>query len=148
MIKGRGKGSKREIRRALRAVLAVAALLLALAPAAHAVEAVSVDCGETIFTDTKLANDLIDCPNVGIVIGADNITLDLNGHTIDGDAAPVEGCPADEPCDVGIVNTANEGARPVNGPGHSGVTIKNGSVREFEMGFYGFGIRSNRLRVV
>jgi len=49
-----------------------------------------------ITTDTKLANDLTACPGDGIVIGADNITLDLNGHMIDGDGLPSsfeEACP-------------------------------------------------------
>jgi hypothetical protein len=40
-----------------------------------------VGCGDTITTDTTLESDLVNCPNNGIVIGADNITLDLNGHT-------------------------------------------------------------------
>jgi hypothetical protein len=31
-----------------------------------------------------LHNDLTNCTTDGLVIGADNITLDLNGHTIDG----------------------------------------------------------------
>jgi len=42
-----------------------------------------VSCGDTITTDTTLDSGLLDCPNNGIVIGADDITLDLNGHTID-----------------------------------------------------------------
>ena len=44
-----------------------------------------VSCGDTITADTTLDSDLVDCPNNGIVIGANNVTLDLNGHTIDGD---------------------------------------------------------------
>ena len=52
-----------------------------------------VGCGDTITTDTTLDSDLANCPNNGIVIGADNITLDLNGHTIDGDGALVDPCP-------------------------------------------------------
>ena len=50
-----------------------------------------VSCGETITTDTTLDSDLVNCPNNGIVIGADGITLDLAGHRIDGDAAPAVG---------------------------------------------------------
>src|SRR5204862_977171 len=45
-------------------------------------------CGGTITADTTLVSDLTNCPGDGIVVGADNITLDLNGHTIDGDAIP------------------------------------------------------------
>jgi len=32
----------------------------------------------------RLANDLINCPGEGLVVGADGITVDLAGHTIDG----------------------------------------------------------------
>jgi large repetitive protein len=72
-------------------------------------------CGATITADTMLGSDLANCPVDGIVIGADNITLDLNGHTIDGDATP--GPDGD---DAGIRN-----------PGHHGVTIEGGIVQEF-----------------
>ena len=51
-----------------------------------------VGCGDMITTDTTLDSDLVDCPNNGIVIGADDVTLDLNGHTIDGDGNPAAGC--------------------------------------------------------
>ena len=50
------------------------------------------NCGDTITADTTLDGDLVDCPNHGIVIGADDITLDLNGHRIDGDGTPAAGC--------------------------------------------------------
>jgi hypothetical protein len=83
-----------------------------------------IGCGDTITTDTTLDSDLVNCPNIGIVIGADNITLDLNGHIIDGDATPVDPCPEGETCDVGVDNSA----------GHSGVTIEGGSVRQFSLG--------------
>lgn len=44
-----------------------------------------VHCGDTITTDTVLQRDLVNCPDVGLVIGADNVTLNLNGHEVDGD---------------------------------------------------------------
>ena len=52
-----------------------------------------LSCGDTITTDTKLHRDLVNCPNNGIVIGANNVTLDLNGHRIDGDGKPVDRLP-------------------------------------------------------
>jgi hypothetical protein len=45
-----------------------------------------VKCGDVITRDTKLRNDLVGCPGSGLVIGADDVTLDLNGHTISGDS--------------------------------------------------------------
>jgi parallel beta-helix repeat protein len=92
-----------------------------------------VSCGDTITTDTMLDSDLLNCPNTGIVIGADNITLDLNGHTIDGDGKLQEDCA--EICDTGVVND-----------GHSRVTIQGGSVRDFAVGAFVLGASSNRLR--
>jgi len=48
------------------------------------VNATHVSCGDTITTNTDLDSDLINCPSSGIFIGADNIILDCNGHTISG----------------------------------------------------------------
>jgi parallel beta-helix repeat protein len=88
-----------------------------------------VTCGDVITTDTTLDSDLLDCPGHGIVIGAPGITLDLNGHTVDGDGDPRPRLG----CDTGIVNGRfdNCGGAP---PGHDGVTIRNGTVREFAHG--------------
>ena len=93
------------------------------------------NCGETITADTTLDGDLVDCPNHGIVIGADDITLDLNGHRIDGDGTPAVGCnPRKEFCDIGVFNR-----------GHDGVTTRDGSVREFDAGVFVFKARASRV---
>jgi parallel beta-helix repeat protein len=83
-----------------------------------------VSCGDTITTDTTLDGDLLNCPNNGIVIGADNITLDLNGHTVDGDGTPLDPCPEGQACDVGVLNRA----------GHDRLTIMGGTIRQFGVG--------------
>jgi parallel beta-helix repeat protein len=93
-----------------------------------------VSCGEVITTDTTLDADLVDCPDNGIVIGADDITLDLNGHRIDGDGTEFAGCGEDEICDIGVLND-----------GHDGVTVRDGSVREFAVGPLILGARHNRV---
>jgi CSLREA domain-containing protein len=74
--------------------------------------AASVSCGQLITTSTRVTNDLVDCLGNGLVIGAANITLDLDGHTIDGTGLG-----------VGILNN-----------GHDNVTITNGFVQEFDFG--------------
>jgi large repetitive protein len=94
-----------------------------------------VGCGDTITTDTTLDSDLVNCPNNGIVIGANNITLDLNGHTIDGDGAPVDPCPEGEPCDIGVLNLA----------GHDRLTIVGGTVQQFGVGVLVEGAAHPRL---
>jgi parallel beta-helix repeat protein len=113
----------------------VALACLSLAPRADAsASGEPVRCGDTITRDTKLKNDLRNCPGNGIVIGADDITLDLNGHTIDGDG--VVGCEELYTCDFGVDNSA----------GHRGVTIKDGSIREFATAVVVIGADHNRLR--
>ena len=114
-------------------VLGVAGLIALSGDQASA--RINVSCGDRITADTTLDSDLIGCPNHGIVIGADDVKLDLNGHTIDGDGTPAVGCnPRKEFCDVGVLNR-----------GHDGVTVKHGSVREFNVGVWGLRVSHNRL---
>jgi parallel beta-helix repeat protein len=115
------------------AALVVAALF---GPGSSQALASQVSCGATITIDTKLTSDLVNCPNNGIVIGADNITLDLNGHTVSGDGTPFASCADGAVCDVGIDNTA----------GYRGVTIAGGGVRGFDVGIFVLGARENRIR--
>jgi parallel beta-helix repeat protein len=67
---------------ALVVVLAAAGLLSWNAQSAFATH---VRCGDTVTSDTRLDSDLVNCSGPGLVIGADDITIDLNGHTIAGD---------------------------------------------------------------
>ena len=106
-------------------VLTVAALLVSgsQALASH------VDCGDVITQDTTLDSDLIDCPGDGLVIGADGVTLDLNGHTVDGDGDPRPR----RGRDTGIVNGRFDNYSGQEA-GHDGVTIRGGTVRGFAHG--------------
>ena len=72
----------------------------------------AVTCGRVLTQSTLVTNDLIDCPGNGLVIGANDITVDLDGHTIDGIQSG-----------VGILNS-----------GFDNVVITNGSVQEFDTG--------------
>jgi parallel beta-helix repeat protein len=117
-----------------RQVLLASAVAVVLVVPSSEATASHVSCGDTIAADTTLDSSLVDCPNNGIVIGADDITLDLNGHTIDGDDALVDPCPENEFCDFGVAND-----------GHDGVRITGGTVREFANGVVVFGARRNGL---
>ena len=99
----------------------VAAALVAGALAAPASQAAGapLHCGSTITKSTKLTRDLTNCPGVGLQIGADAITLDLNGHTVSAAAKR-------NPKAHGILNV-----------GHDRVTIKDGTVQ----GFGAYGVR-------
>jgi parallel beta-helix repeat protein len=99
-------------------VLAVTALGAA-PPTTGAAGGRPLGCGDTVTTDTRLTANLVDCPRDGLVIGADGITLDLDGHRVDGDAAG--------------------GGVGIDIGGHRGVTIENGTVREFEEGVFVLG---------
>ena len=68
-----------------------------------------------ITQDAKVAGDIAGCSGNGVMIGADNITLDLNGHTISGDGS-----------------ATNEEAGVFN-PGFDNVTIKNGTIAGFPL---------------
>ncbi len=107
-------------------LIAGSGLALSVTPA-EAASPTSVTCGTVITTDTVLSADLLDCPGSGLVIGADDITLDLNGHVLDGDAVEQTEC-AQGPgqCDVGVSNLS----------GHRGITVKGGSVSDFSFGVY------------
>src|SRR5918999_2715849 len=71
-----------------------------------------VVCGEVLLESVKVMNDLLDCPDNALVIGTGSITLDLNGHTIDGKGLG-----------GGVTNM-----------GFDNVTITNGSIHEFDYG--------------
>jgi parallel beta-helix repeat protein len=92
-------------------VLGLAAVPSTIAAAARP----AIGCGDTITQDTRLTANLVNCPGTGLVIGADSITLDLNGHTVDGDGTGDD--------DVGI-----------DVSGHRAVTITHGTVQEFTEG--------------
>ena len=68
------------------ALAVVGGVLTAAGLAAPAALAHDPACGATITHSVTLRHDLTNCPGDGLVIGADHVTLDLAGHTIDGDA--------------------------------------------------------------
>jgi parallel beta-helix repeat protein len=76
--------------------------------------AANVACGQTITVSTTLDGNVGPC-STGVVIGANNVTLDLNGFTISGTPATGEG--------PGVDIT-----------GRTGVTVKNGTITRFDAG--------------
>jgi parallel beta-helix repeat protein len=105
-------------------LLATIALVLAPAPAS-AGTTTRLACGATITADTRLGNDLRDCHGIGIVIAADGVDLDLNGHLVDGDG-------------VGDF----EG---INVDGYRNTSIRNGAVRDFVEGAAVLNARGGRV---
>jgi hypothetical protein len=95
----------------------VAIAALGLVMSAAAANRPRLSCGAVIATSTTLTRDLINCPGDGLVIGADGITLNLNGHTVSGDG------PTDDSLDVGV-----------RVEGHRHVTVSGGTVTGFKRG--------------
>jgi parallel beta-helix repeat protein len=93
----------------LPAGVAAAVYVALLVPVAHADQ---VACGQVITTSTTITNSINGCAGGGLTIGASGITVDLNGHTIQGTGLG-----------VGILNE-----------GHDDVTIRNGAVQDFDHG--------------
>lgn len=83
-----------------------------------------IACGDVITKDTRLDSDLLACPGDGLVVGADDVTIDLAGHRIQGSA----------PC---------EGVRAV---GRRGFTVRNGVVEGFASGLHLDAATDGRLR--
>jgi hypothetical protein len=81
----------------------------------------TVTCGFVVNRSIRIANSLWDCPVDGLIVNAPNITIDLNGQTIDGNDTN------DDPGtdESGIDNFA----------GHDDVTIRNGTLSQFEIGY-------------
>ncbi len=112
-------------------VLALVAMLLAgFGDAASAVETdrrVNVSCGQTITQNTTLLGDVGPCPGDGIIIGADGIILNLNGHKV-----------------VGASDDSNNSVG-VRLPGRTGTTVLNGTVSNFAAGVAILGGSGNKV---
>lgn len=102
-------------------VLLVAATVAGAGPA----HAANVACGQTLVASTVLDGDIGPCA-AGVVIGASNITFDLNGHTITGAAGPGQG--------AGVLIS-----------GRTGVTVKNGTISGFDAGVAITGGSANQV---
>jgi parallel beta-helix repeat protein len=86
----------------------------------------TVKCAMTVSTSIRLANSLFNCPKEGLFVAAPGLTIDLNGHTIDGNG--LDDGPTDE---VGITTL-----------GQRDVTVLNGTISRFETGIASSGERA------
>ena len=100
--------------RTLMSAVAVTLFAAGLVVGAGPASAAHVTCGQTITASATLDSNVGPC-STGLVIGADNVTLDLNGFTLSGTAATGEG--------PGVDVT-----------GRTGVTVRNGTITQFDAG--------------
>jgi len=118
----------------LKRALAHAALLAlagALVVPVHPALASQVSCGAVLTENTKLDRDLTNCSGDGLIIGADHITVSLNGHSITG--------------------TGAAGSAGIRNIGHDRVTIQDGDfsgldIEGFEIGILLQDAHNNRVR--
>lgn len=111
----------------------------------------SVSCGEVIKQSVKLTSNL-DCKTDGIIIGADGLTVDLNGHTITGpgvstskvgvmlsdqDEINIVGPGIIQNFQAGILNTGGQDNKI------SGVTFTGNQIGSFNTGSANTGIEDN-----
>jgi parallel beta-helix repeat protein len=68
----------------VKAFFAIAAVAGALAIGIGPASAAPLACGATVTTSVTLTADLLNCAGDGLIAGASRITINLNGHTIDG----------------------------------------------------------------
>ena len=103
---------------AIRTLVLVVASLVAAPAASAASPAAVIACASVITQSVVLDRDVTDCVGDGLVVAADNVTLDLAGHTISGDG-------------VTGVDQIDAGVRV---DGHHGVAIRDGSLAGFDSG--------------
>ncbi|MDP9366755.1 MAG: hypothetical protein M3Q03_00525, partial [Chloroflexota bacterium] len=101
-----------------------------------AMRAGRLSCGDVITKSTTLVADIGPCPADGITIGADNIRLNLNGHTISGTPGVGDGNAA------GIRLPFRTGVTITGHPGNSG---KTGTVTGFDGGVFVNGGSGNTV---
>jgi parallel beta-helix repeat protein len=114
----------RHLPRGLTATAATACLLLVVFPSTAGAQ--TIGCGDVLVRNTVLRNDVGPCPDNGLVIGADDVRLDLNGHRVFGTADPGDG--------AGVLVSKR-----------SGVTVTNGTVTGFDAGVVIEGGSGNRV---
>jgi parallel beta-helix repeat protein len=113
----------------------------------------SLSCGQVIKQSVQLTANL-DCKTDGLIVGADGITIDLNGYTITG--------PGDKSSKVGVMFADNDDVT-VQGPGTienfqagtlfsggeenkiSKVTFQNNEIAVFETGAKNTAIEFNSI---
>ena len=111
--------------------LGVAISLLVLgAPPVGVAQAATLTCGQTITGSVTLTADVGPCPADGVIIGADNVLLNLNGHHIIGATGPRDGNAAG-------IRLTNRSRVAVVGPGEvrgfdAGVFINGGSLNRIQ----------------
>jgi parallel beta-helix repeat protein len=116
------------MKRSTALMAAIAAVIALGAGQASGAGPTTVVCGQVLTQSIHVGNDLSNCPADGLVIGANNIKVDLGKHVIDGDGVNAA-------TDDGIDNTG----------GFDNVKITHGTIQQFQQGVHLVGATKNKL---
>jgi parallel beta-helix repeat protein len=116
------------------AALLVTGITLVNPAQSWAAPAQPVTCGSTITQNTTLATDVGPCPGDGIIIAANHVQLNLNGHRVFGLTRP-----------AGASSAQNVGVEFQN---VTGSEVSNGEVTGFSVGVRIDGGSANRVREI
>src|SRR5947207_1831915 len=93
-------------------------------------------CAMRVTESFTLANDLT-CQGDGMVVAADNVVVDLGGHTLTGPGMGPQTWPLPQLDSVGV-----------RAGGHTGVTVRNGKTTAFSTGIYFLDMVSSSIEGV
>lgn len=97
-------------------------------------------CGQVLTQDTTLSEDIGPCPRNGLIVGADAITVDLNGHEVigwrgyEGFGFPEYIKQTQHPMEPGLEMLNNGDTAGVVVVNRHRVTVQNGAVTRFDAG--------------
>ena len=117
------------------ATVGLVAALLTLAPSASATAASaasgdeSLTCGSLVTRDVRLTRDLVGCTGNGLMVGADGVDIDLNGHLISGTGPFVS-------------------LSGIDIDAYQNVRIRDGRISDFSRGVLGYGADGGRVEQV
>ena len=116
------------------AAAGIVTALLAIAPSGTAlatptVSDVQLTCGSVITENVRLTRDLVGCPGNGLIVGANDVDIDLNGHLVSGVGpfASLSGIDIDA---------------------YKNVRIRNGRISDFSRGVLGYDADAARVERV
>jgi len=109
----------KRIRRTVAALATGMVTLAGMVALGEPAGAVHVSCGAVITQSTTLDSNLVNCPGDGLRVQGSNIVLDLGGRTISG---------------IATTNTTTQEQAGVRLMNVTGVTVRNGTITNFDGG--------------
>lgn len=113
---------EKAVRRTIPLTLAAVATGALVAPASA--DAGRLTCGAAVTDSVVLQEDITGCDGPGLLVAADDVLIDLNGHSIVGTSDEGADCPSAPACTAGVDNRQ----------GHDGLRVRGGTISGFSIG--------------